>query len=64
MAINPYDQQLISVGVDKTVRFWDTETGRPTQVLRPPIAKANFGLLYAVAVSPDGKRLAVGGYRR
>lgn len=63
LTVTPYGDQLISVGADKTIRFWDVATGEPLRVLRPPIGIGNFGVLYGVAVSPDGKRLAVGGYR-
>ncbi len=58
-----YADQLISVGLDKTIRFWDIGTGEPVRVLRPPIARGAFGYLFAAAISADGKRLAVGGYR-
>ncbi len=58
-----YGDQLISVGLDKTIRFWDITTGEPMRVLRPPIARGAFGYLFAAAVSADGKLLAVGGYR-
>ena len=58
-----YAEQLISVGLDKTIRFWDLDTGEPLRVLRPPIARGAFGYLFAAAISPDGKMLAVGGYR-
>ncbi len=58
-----YGDQLISVGLDKTIRFWDIATGEPVRVLRTPIARGAFGYLFAAAVSADGKLLAVGGYR-
>ena len=52
---------MISVGRDKTIRFWDIATGEPVRVLRPPIGPGSWGYLFAVAVSPDGRLLAVGG---
>ncbi len=63
LAATGYGDQLISVSADKTIRFWDLATGEPVRVLRPPLGKGNFGYLFAVAVSPDGKLLAVAGYR-
>lgn len=59
--VSAYDDQLISVGFDKTIRFWDLHTGEPTRALRPPIGPGFQGRLYAAALSPDCKLLAVGG---
>jgi WD40 repeat protein len=59
----PYAEQLISVGLDKTIRFWDVATGESVRVLRPPIGPGSHGYLFAAALSPDCRYLAVGGYR-
>lgn len=58
-----YGDQLISVGLDKTIRIWDLKTGAPLQVLRPPVDRGAHGYLYAASLSPDGTLLAVAGYR-
>ena len=50
------------VADDKTIRVWDVASGAPIRVLRPPIGPGNEGRLYAAALSPDGRTLAVGGY--
>jgi WD40 repeat protein len=63
LMLNQYGDQLISVGLDKTIRIWDVHTGEPLRVLRPPIGPGTFGYLFAAALSPDGQTLAVGGYR-
>jgi WD40 repeat protein len=57
----PYRNELISVSNDKTIRFWNIETGEPTRVLRPPIDRGDAGRLRAAAISPDNQFLAVGG---
>ncbi len=57
----PDAQKLITVSEDKTIRFWDVATGEPLRVLRPPSRESEDGMLFAAAISPDGKTLAVGG---
>jgi WD40 repeat protein len=57
----PDGKRLVSVSNDKTIRIWDLTTGATVRVLRPPIGKGAEGALYAAALSPDGKTLAVGG---
>ncbi len=58
----PDGKELISVSDDKTIRFWDVASGEPIRVLRPPIGPGREGKLYAAALSPDGRTLAVGGW--
>ncbi|MBF0370093.1 MAG: WD40 repeat domain-containing protein [Magnetococcales bacterium] len=52
---------LASVGGDKTLRIWSLRDGRLLKVLRVPIGQGAEGKLFAVAVSPDGAKVAVGG---
>ena len=53
---------LVSASLDKTARVWDLHSGSLLQVLRPPIGDFQKGMLYAVAISPDGRTVAVGGF--
>ncbi len=54
---------LVTVSHDKTARIWSLPDLRPLGVLRPPCGTSpEEGKLYAVAVSPDGQRAAVGGF--
>lgn len=46
---------------DKTVRLWETGTGRLMQVMRVPIDDEREGMLTSVAVSPDGHVVVTGG---
>ncbi|MCW5634458.1 MAG: caspase family protein [Rubrivivax sp.] len=52
----------VSVAGDKTARVWDLASGRALQTLRVPVGSDNEGKLFAAAVSPDGERVAVGGW--
>src|SRR4051794_10912736 len=58
----PDGKEVITVSKDKTIRLWDAASGEVLRVLRPPIGEGREGMLYAAALSPDGKMLAVGGY--
>src|SRR5262249_33590453 len=58
----PDGKQVVTVSDDKTVRLWDVNTGQTVRVLRPPIGPGKEGKLYAAALSPDGRLLAVGGF--
>jgi WD40 repeat protein len=52
----------VSASDDKTVRVWALSDGRPINVLRLPIGQGDFGKAFAVAISPDGRTVAAGGY--
>jgi WD40 repeat protein len=53
---------LVSASNDKTIRVWDTSNGEVVRVLRGNIGKGFEGMIYAAAISPDDRLLAVGGY--
>jgi WD40 repeat protein len=55
VAFRPDGRYLASAGDDKTVKIWDTATGRLSRSLRHAVAVA------CVAFSPNGKFLASGG---
>jgi len=55
----PDGAQLISVGEDRTIRFWDPETSRQIKSLRRALTGAEVGEPLASALSPDGRWLAL-----
>jgi WD40 repeat protein len=54
----PGGKLLASAGTDQAVRIWDLATGDEVKSLEA----SQEGLLYALAVSPDGKLVAAGDY--
>lgn len=62
IGIDRENRYLVTGSDDKTVRVWELSSGRLLKVLRPPIGYGNEGKIYAVAISPDGRQIACGGY--
>jgi WD40 repeat protein len=62
IAVDSGGRFLVTGSNDKTARVWDAATGKLLQVLRPPQAEGNEGKVYAVALSPDGATVAIGGW--
>lgn len=60
--IDAAERYLVTGSDDKTVRVWSLADGQLLRVLRLPIAKGNEGKVFAVAISPDGETVAVGGW--
>jgi hypothetical protein len=55
-------RDLLVTSGDSTVRIWTLPELRLVRVLRPPIGPGNEGSAGAVALTPDGKIAAVGGW--
>ncbi|NJD36224.1 MAG: hypothetical protein FIA96_15570 [Betaproteobacteria bacterium] len=52
---------IVTASEDKTARLWDARSGQAISVLRPPIGAESLGAVYAAAISPDGRTVALGG---
>lgn len=63
LIFTPDGNRLISISEDKTIRIWNVQTGEQVKKFESQIGDGYEGMLYASALSPDGKFLAVGGYQ-
>jgi WD40 repeat protein len=62
LSFTPDGMQLVSAGDDKIIRVWDWPAGKIVRTIRGQIAPGSEGKIYAMALSPDGRWLAVGGF--
>ncbi|WP_337875063.1 caspase family protein [Elioraea sp.] len=62
LAVDAAGRLLATASDDRTVRLWSLPDGAPAGVLRVPIAEEAEGELYAVALTPDGRRLFAAGF--
>lgn len=62
IGVDAENRYLATASNDKTIRVWGLQTGKLLRIIRPPIGDGFEGMLYAVAVSPDGKTIACGGW--
>lgn len=62
ISVDRSGKYLVTASDDKTARVWDVSSGRLLQTLRIPIGEGNEGKIFATAISPDGKTIALGGW--
>ena len=58
----PTGRLLISVSEDKTIRFWEVQTGSLEKTLRGELGEIRDGIIYTSAISPNGLYFAISGY--
>jgi WD40 repeat protein len=54
----------VTGSLDKTVRVWSLADGALQRTIRLPAGPGTVGMVYAVAMSPDGALIAAGGWTR
>lgn len=62
ISVDAENRYLVTASQDKTVRVWDLKSGELIKTLRIPIGDGDEGRVYAVAISPDGRTIACGGW--
>lgn len=62
LLFTPKGEMLISISEDKSVRFWDYQSGDEYYSFHVNLQHGPEGMLYAADLSDDGRWLAVGGY--
>ncbi|MBI4002994.1 MAG: caspase family protein [Nitrospira defluvii] len=62
MAVDRSGRVLVTGSEDKSIRVWDLVTGELVRTIRPPVGRNLDGRISQIAISPDGKLVAAGGF--
>ena len=61
IAVDRNSSKILTASSDKSIRVWDTNSGKEERKILGQIGKGEVGGIFAIALSPDSKYLAVGG---
>ncbi|WP_162914252.1 caspase family protein [Taklimakanibacter lacteus] len=64
VAVSADGKRIVSASYDKTIRVWSVPDGKLENVFRVPIGEGFEGSVFAIALSPDGKTIAAGGWMK
>jgi WD40 repeat protein len=62
LTFTPDGRQLVSASDDKMIRIWDWQAGKTVRTIRGQVGPGNEGKIFAMALSPNGRWLAAGGW--
>ena len=62
ISIDAKERYLLTGSTDKTMKMWNIASGKLIRTFRFPISDGNEGRINAVALSPDGRFAAAGGW--
>jgi WD40 repeat protein len=62
LTFTPDGKQVVTASVDKLIRVWDWQTGQTIRTFRGQVGPGHEGKIYTMALSPDGRWLAAGGW--
>ncbi len=61
-AVDAEGRYAVTGGFDRTVRIWSVADGKLLRTIFIPVGPDPVGVIFAVAISPDGSTIAAGGY--
>jgi WD40 repeat protein len=62
LAFTPDGKFIVSASEDKVIRVWDWRAGKTVRTIRGQTGPGHEGKFFAMALSPDGRWLAAGGW--
>ena len=62
LAFTPDGKFIVSASNDKVIRVWEWRSGKTVRTIRGQSRPGDDGKIFAMALSPDARWLAVGGY--
>jgi WD40 repeat protein len=62
LAVDRNGQFAVTGSYDRTVRIWSVADGKLLRTIWMPVGPEHVGSVFAVAISPDGATIAVGGW--
>lgn len=61
-AVDAKGEYVVTGGADRTVRVWSVADRKLLRTIWIPVGPEKVGVVYAVAISPDGSTIAAGGF--